>query len=84
MGDFFREVLGVIFFFLASGMLLEFNWGSRDQGHLEEKRQSLLKRSARRVEQVKAKGALARSGAAAEGSVQSGERPLQTKVFIFH
>ncbi|XP_019716882.1 centrosomal protein of 295 kDa isoform X3 [Hippocampus comes] len=67
-----------------AGMLLEFNWGSRDQGHFEEKRQSLLKRSARRVEHVKAKGALARSGAAAEGSVQSGERPLQTKAQSAH
>ncbi|XP_051933975.1 centrosomal protein of 295 kDa isoform X2 [Hippocampus zosterae] len=67
-----------------AGMLLEFNWGSRDQGHFEEKRQSLLKRSARRVEQVKAKGALARSRAAAEDSVQSGERPLQTKTQSVH
>ncbi|XP_049581271.1 mucin-17 isoform X2 [Syngnathus scovelli] len=62
-----------------AGMLLEFNWGSQQQGVFEKKRQALLERSARRAEQVKAKGAMVRNGKAAEVSPQSEERPLQTK-----
>ncbi|XP_037122994.1 centrosomal protein of 295 kDa isoform X4 [Syngnathus acus] len=62
-----------------AGMLLEFNWGSQQQGVFEKKRQALLERSARRAEQVKAKGALVRNGKAAEVGAQSEERPLQTQ-----
>ncbi|XP_054650510.1 centrosomal protein of 295 kDa [Dunckerocampus dactyliophorus] len=64
-----------------AGTLLEFNWGpSRDlQGVLEQKRNALLERSTRRVEELKAKAALVRTGqhskAAVELGVRSEEQP---------
>ncbi|XP_061136768.1 centrosomal protein of 295 kDa isoform X2 [Syngnathus typhle] len=63
-----------------AGMLLEFNWGSQQQGVFEKKRQALLERSARRAEQVKAKGALVRNGKAAEVGAQSEERPHEIQI----
>ncbi|XP_077422888.1 centrosomal protein 295 isoform X3 [Vanacampus margaritifer] len=66
-----------------AGVLLEFNWGSRrQQGVFEEKRQALQERSARRAEQVKAKGVLARTGGAAAeegGKLPSAHRTEQVK-----
>ncbi|XP_061682430.1 uncharacterized protein cep295 isoform X2 [Syngnathoides biaculeatus] len=59
-----------------AGMLLEFNWGSQEQGVFEKKRRALQERSARRAEEVKAKGALARTAVAeVKVAAQSEERP---------
>ncbi|XP_061538727.1 uncharacterized protein cep295 [Phycodurus eques] len=63
-----------------AAMLLEFNWESWQQGVFEQKRRALQQRSARRAEEVKAKGALARTGVAAvKVAAQSEERPPRTR-----
>ncbi|XP_061639152.1 uncharacterized protein cep295 isoform X2 [Phyllopteryx taeniolatus] len=63
-----------------AAMLLEFNWGSWQQGVFEQKRRALQQRSARRAEEVKAQGALARTGVAeVKVAAQSEERPPRTR-----